>query len=195
MLSVGLEELPDKILHNKNLSKLSLRSDKIGRRLNLKGISELTNLKILNLSGIFENIEEIFQLPELRECILHLTYECTIPNSICLLDNLYKFEIYYNNEPIDNLYWINDTKATVSKWNEFTKKNIPETVIDLKILNCEYKQLNDLPIGIEFLRLGPSLEHLINIPCGLKKVYVEKSNGIRLLDTKLPWNCEIIFGV
>ena len=81
----------------------------------------------------------------------------------------------------------------------FVDIEIPKEVTDLKILDCCYNSLDNLPIQLEKLSLGVNIFFpLTNLPIILKKIKVYPQNVFVDKDyinnnINLPFGCELIF--
>lgn len=198
-------DVPKEITELVNLEELSLNKNNMisiyTKLKRLTNISKLKNLKKLSVSmtgDVFP--DEILKLKNLNDLFLITDKNMDISNELCEMENLY--QLYYCNE--DNLSFCpnfikKDNKMIICEMYksdffdyELHKNNIEE-VNDLKILNCKFDKLENLPNHIEILRLGKNVKELPNLPLGLKKLYLYNYLPYFEIDKiKLPFGCELI---
>jgi hypothetical protein len=180
---------------------------------NLNILEHLVNLEHLVISvelGKFP--PSILKLSKLKYICIESTNIIIIPPELCDLEELsiIKINKIHSNTLIHkNKMIIFDWEAVHSTLMELdygymrTKKivdiEIPEEITELKILNCHYNSLDNLPSNIQILRLGTNILYpLTNLPFGLKKliIYLEKRHINKenlITKIKLPFGCELVF--
>jgi hypothetical protein len=174
-------------------------------------LDKLVNLEYLYLDcNMTEFPNSILSLKKLKTLIIRSDYMLHIPNELCSLENLFSISIdkfypkilQHNNKMI-----IFDWKTPANLIIEYTdyysfrnrsvKINIPEEITDLKILNCCYNNLENLPFQIENLSVGINIFFpLNNLPISLKtlKLYPQKmylSEDYINENIKLPFGCKL----
>lgn len=199
--------LPDELLQLTNLKKIHI-STEVNKKIlicNLDLLGYLVNLEhlILNI-GFNEFPKSILQLSKLKYLYIQKSESSFIPNEMCNLKNLQKIDI---EKPHSNL--IHEHKMMIFDWDEKTKSimelasgysnkivniQIPPQITDLKILNCCYNKLDNLPHNISILRIGDDINYpLSNLPTNLKKLIIYKKDNLILVhQIKLPFGCELI---
>jgi Leucine-rich repeat (LRR) protein len=161
----------------------------------INGISKLVNLKRLAIkmtTCIFPS--EILELKNLQKLNLDTGSDIEVPKEICNMDNL--FEIYINypsSHILDELHSIIfNNRAIIKSWCWTTKHLVTELITDLKILNCDFDELVDLPPHIEILRLGIKVKNLPNLPVGLKELHIYNDLPYFTEDSiRLPFGCKL----
>lgn len=179
---------------------------------NLNILEYLVNLEFLVISVELDIFPpNILKLSNLKCICIESTNTIIIPNEICDLEKLsiVKINKMYSNTVIHkNKMIIFDWKPASSTLMEFDygysrKKNIvdieiPEEITELKILNCNYNILDNLPSNIEVLSLCNNILYpLTNLPINLKKLIIFETKNIDkeyyIKRIKLPFGCELVF--
>ena len=78
--------------------------------------------------------------------------------------------------------------------NKIVNIDIPTKITNLKILDCGYNSLDNLPSNIEILQIGGFIHYpLLNLPVNLKKLIIHNENQeVSTKDIKLPFGCQLI---
>ena len=214
--------LPQDLNQLTNLKDLDIHSgienwfEPTKRKYRINNLDVLENL--INLEHLFISVEldtfplSILKLSKLKYICIDTTSTIIIPPELCDLEELSIIKINKVNSNTlihKNKMIIYDWESVDSSFMEYNygysrKKNIvdieiPEEITELKILNCHYNSLDNLPSNIQVLRLGTNIMYpLTNLPFGLKKliIYLEKRHINKehlITQIKLPFGCELIF--
>lgn len=95
----------------------------------------------------------------------------------------------YKNKII--MYLINHNP----NYNYFLFREYLKGITDLKIMDCCFDELDNLPEHIKILRLCKNVIRIKNLPLNLKKLYLYNNKNYIYVDIntiKLPFGCEII---
>lgn len=178
---------------------------------NLNYLDKLVNLERLYLdSDIKEFPKSILSLKKLKFLMIYSVQSLEIPNELCNLEDLIniKFNKYYpnilsNDDKMIVFNWksSNNLIMSIANYAYFRDNNvdikIPEKITNLKILNCEYNSLDNLPNNIEKLSLGTNIKFpLNNLPVTLNNLKIYKQNtymnSSSIFDNvKLPFGCNL----
>lgn len=77
--------------------------------------------------------------------------------------------------------WNNEIKSLMEIasgcTNQIVNIDIPTKITNLKILDCGYDSLDNLPSNIEILQIGGFIHYpLLNLPVNLKKLIIHNKN-------------------
>ena len=136
----------------------------------------------------------ILELKNLQKLNLDTNSNIVVPNEICNLDNLFEIFINYPASDIfdDQHSVFLNNRAIIISWCWTTKHLITELITDLKILQCNFDELVDLPPHIEILRLGTKVKNLPNLPVGLKELHIYNDLPYFTEESiRLPFGCKL----
>lgn len=185
-----LDSIPEKIYLLKNLKKLEFVHSKIK---NVSGaIGNLINLESINMFGNFELTDlpiEINKLEKLK--YIGLPFSCINYN----FGGLYNLQaLQYDTWPnrtilpeIFQLYHIYDNKLFAFESNY--ENEIPDTITHINCHKSLYKQLNNMPHSVEFLRTT-YMPANNNFPPSLKELNVVNS-CYTTEEIKVPFGCKV----
>jgi Leucine-rich repeat (LRR) protein len=162
----GMTNLQELSLFNCDLDKLS------------KKISNLSNLTLLCLARNNLNTipKELYLLTKLKKLCLKSNKIEIIPNGLISLENLEEIDVVNNKLKFvsQELLFINNLKKINIYQNSW---NIP-----------------NVDMSLSFLIFGDIHDKIYNVPCGIKKIYLIKSQE-KNIQCSLPFGCQLDYSL
>ena len=211
--------LPNYLFKLKNIKNLSITTQNTknaqGKKYTVDNIDSLKSSVDLEYLFLDYDIKEfpncILSLTKLQTLVISTKIVLTIPNELCDLQDLstiridrFNEKILKNNNKMIIFDWLTTSKTIMELADNYDSRNktvnieIPDDITELKILNCAYNSLDNLPNHLEKLSLGTNiLFPLNNLPICLKKLEIYRRDVYLTKDfldknIKLPFDCELV---
>ena len=211
--------LPNDLFKLKNIKNLSITTQNTknaqGKKYTVDNIDSLKSSVDLEYLFLDYDIKEfpncILSLTKLQTLVISTKIVLTIPNELCDLQDLstiridrFNEKILKNNNKMIIFDWLTTSKTIMELADNYDSRNktvnieIPDDITELKILNCAYNSLDNLPNHLEKLSLGTNiLFPLNNLPICLKKLEIYRRDVYLTKDfldknIKLPFDCELV---